>query len=248
MSNGMNPSPQSSGMPTWLKFLLGCGCAVLVLVIAFFVATAMGVSWLAKKAEENPGALAELLAEKVIDADPNLEVVKSGDGKMTIRDVRTGKEATYDYSDIAAGNFRIEGENGEVVTITGEGGEQGGLTITGKDGSTTTLGAATDLAGLPSWVLIYPNREEVQAGFRANQGDVASGLLTIVTTDDFETVKSWYESQMKEQGFEVSGNVLSFGTTQGAVLAGQKGETTLNASLSAEKGKVTIALQYNGKP
>lgn len=247
MSNGYNqpsPPPSRGGMPTWAKVLLGCGCLVVLIAIGVLVASYMGISWIAN----NPDVVGQKIAEQIIEQDPNLEVVKSENGKMTIRDKSTGQESTYDYSDIANGNFKIEGADGQTATITTEGSESGGVTVTGPDGQKVTYGADTSAADVPSFVPLYDKREEMNVGFRAEQGDKVTGILSMTSPDGFDAIKSWYDSRLKSDGFTVTLNETSFANQKGALIAGKRGDEVVNVTLASEDGgKVTIGIQYEGK-
>jgi hypothetical protein len=245
MANGQSTTPKQ-GMPTWAKALIGCGCLLLLIGAGVVAASYWGIMKV-KQAADDPIILAELL----LKASPELEVVreKSGDGKITVRNTQTGEEGTLDIADIKNGNFTFQDKNGQKYDVSGNPDAPGGLTVTGADGQTTSIAASTSLDDVPSWVPIYPNHASLEAGYRTEQADSVAGLLSLTTADSFDTVKSWYEQELKGKGFDVTSTVTpSFGNTRGALIVGQGQDgRSINIALTADGDKISAAINYNGK-
>lgn len=245
MANGQYTTPPKQGMPTWAKALIGCGCLALLIGAGVIAVSYWGIMK-AKQTLEDPVSMAELL----LAASPELQVVreKSGDGKITVRNTQTGEEGTVDLADLKNGNFSIQNKDGQKIDISGNPTAPGGVTITGADGQATTIAASTSLDDVPSWVPVYPNHASLEAGYRTQQADSVTGLLSLTTADSFDAVKSWYEQELKGKGFDVSSNATSFGNTRGALVVGQGQDgRSINIALNADGDKVTAAINYNGK-
>lgn len=231
-------------MPTWAKVGLGCGC--LLLIIGLVIAG--GLVWGAKKAidvaqdfQDNPAKAAETL----INLDPNLEVVENNpeDGRITIRDARTGEESTFDYSDIQEGKISFESDQGSYNI---DASEEGGVVVNTPEGQ-TTFGLNQDV---PSWVPFYPNMEsEEQGGMAMTTDEKASGMKIGTSADSLDDVDAWYAEKLEADGCEVERNTMSFNNTQTVMFNCKKdGIDSLSVAINREGGaeRTTITVTYEG--
>ena len=258
------PQPQKTGLPTWAKALIGCGCLVLLIIAIGVGMLGWGATKVAEKygadLKENP----ELAAAKIaIGLDPNLELVESGEGTMTIRDLRTGEEGTFDYSQIregkisfegAEGTYSIDGSGGEVKVTTPEGetrmetdADGGGMKITGPDGE-LTIGGGLD--SVPSWVPRFDQAEWKSGGFITETSDAASGMIVASTTTSMEDLEAWYTEQLESEGYTLRRDSFSMnGQSQIHLRAEKEGIDSLIVTLGndGEPGSEnSISVAYSG--
>ncbi len=257
--------PKESGLPTWAKIAIGCGCLVIVLMIVAFLGLGWGAKKLVNEVQERAGDNPELMiVERIIDANPDFDVVESGEGKMTIRNVKTGEEGTFDYSDIKNGNFSFDtsegsysvdasadAENGLVITTPeGEtrvsGNDQSGMTITGPNGDLRIGGGMEDV---PAWVPLHSQADWKAGGLLSQSGSTASGMLQATSTDSIEDLEAWYTKELEGAGFTIERSSFNMNGQSNIVLQNKKdGIDTLMVTLSDSdgSGEITIAVVYNG--
>lgn len=234
-------------MPTWAKVGIGCGC--LALLVGLVVVG--GLFWGAKKVvdvakdfESNPAKAAETL----INLNPDLEVVENDpdSGRITIRDVRSGQESTFDYSDVKAGRIKFESDQGSYNIDASEGGK---VVVDTPEGQ-ATLGI--DPGDTPSWVPLYPNLEagdDHTGGMSMVNGDQASGLRGGKTADDLQTVDDWYAEKLEKDGFECERNTMSFNDSNTVLFNCKKeGVDSLAVALAHEAGTdhTSLTINYSG--
>lgn len=246
-------APKKGGLP-WYAWV-GIGCVVLLMlglgscfVVGYYAKQKL--AGYAEKFEKNP----ELAAvELMIQANPDYEVVSTDEEskRITIRETKTGKEATFDFEQIKSGNFSIETEEGTStigVGGTDDGGSGGQITVTGPEGQTATFGASAG-ADLPSWVPGYPGASS-QGGFSGTTGDTRSGTVALQTSDSIETVLAYYERELEAAGYTVEKNTYATnGQTAGATLTAKSADASRDITiiLGAADGTTTVSLSYSGK-
>ena len=191
------------GPLTWV--LIGCfGLLVLGMIGAF-----VGGIFIFDKAkdvlgefEENPVvASAKLIAA----ANPEIEFVSSDeDGRtVTFRDTRTQKEFTFNYQDIEEGKVQFSSPYESVsVDIETDQEDEGKVTITTKEG-TTTFGAGRGVAAeFPDWVPVYPGTTP-EGTYSTDSAQVRSGAYTITLKDSLEEIVNYYVAAIKKAGLEI---------------------------------------------
>ncbi len=240
------PAPQKKTSPLiWI--LVGCGGLVILGCIVFLVGgyfVAHKIKGYAETAKKNPAMAAAKIAVAV---NPDLEVVSEDDdkGELTIRNKKTGEEITMNAQDIKQGRLRFKNEKGEEVTFQGSGqpGKEG-FQIKSNKGSMTFGAGAAEKA--PSWVPVYPGGTAMASASEKSATGV-TGHLTFQTTDSADKVMSFYESQLKAQGFAVERTAM-----QGAVhlanlnAKADGGKRTVNVIVTPVGEASQIAVQYSG--
>lgn len=249
-----------SGIPTWGKIGIGCGCLGLIVLVAGF----MLLGWGAKKAAEavsDPASLAEF----AIKAHPDFELVETdkATGRITIREKATQEVRTFDYSDIANGNFSFEGPDGEKVEI---GASAGGVKITDADGKESTMNIEQDASGdgvritssegefrmggdieIPSWV---PQHPDVQfgGGMSSSGSGVQTGNVAAENvTPSLEDLEAWYKEQFEKSfNCNIDRSAFEMSGTKTVILSCKDGETNVAASMSQDGNKRTLGLTYSG--
>lgn len=242
----------------WAKIGIGCGCLALIgLVVGFLL-----LGWGAKKAVEaasDPATAAEFL----IKAHPDFEVVKSDKdaGRITIREKSTGDERTFDYSDIANGNFSFEGPDGEKVDI---GASAGGVKVTDSEGNETTYKAETDGDGVritsgdggevrfggnvntPGWVPLHPDAQ-FAGGMSAVADGKAQGTITAENVEpSLADLESWYKAELEKTGCTVERSAFEMGGAKTVMLNCNQGETDLAVAMNEEAGQRRLSVTYSG--
>ncbi|MEO1084966.1 MAG: hypothetical protein AAFY88_12045, partial [Acidobacteriota bacterium] len=265
-----NPNPGApsggggqSGMPTWAKVGIGCGCLGLLVLVAGF----MLLGWGAKKAVEavsDPASIAEL----AIKAHPDYELVETDRdaGSITIREKATDKVQTFDFSDIANGNFSMEGPDGEKIEI---GAEAGGVKVTDAEGNESTMkmeqtgdgeglrisqsdGSSFTLGGdakAPGWVPLYPG-VEFAGGMSSTSAESASGTITAENiAPAMDDVIQWYQEKFKKDfGCDPERSTFEMGGTKTVMLGCDGDGKSVNATVAEQEGKRVLSLTYQGPP
>ncbi|MEO1368677.1 MAG: hypothetical protein AAFX50_16000, partial [Acidobacteriota bacterium] len=264
-----NPNPGgaggggNAGLPTWAKIGIGCGCLGLLIVVAGF----MVLGWGAKKAVEavsDPASIAEL----AIKAHPDFDLVDTDRdaGSITIREKATGKEQTFDFSDIANGNFSMEGSDGEKIEI---GAEAGGVKVTDADGNESSMkmeqtgdgegfrisqsdGSEFTLGGdakAPGWVPLYPG-VEFAGGMSTSSAESASGtIMAEGIAPGMDEVVKWYEETFeKDFGCKPERSTFEMGGNKTVMIACDGDGKSVNATVAGQDGKRVLSLTYQGPP
>ncbi|MEM1177553.1 MAG: hypothetical protein AAGM22_04360 [Acidobacteriota bacterium] len=263
---GYNPNPggpgggAKAGMPTWAKVGIGCGCLALLAIVAGF----MLLGWGAKKAVEavsDPASIAEL----AIKAHPDYDLVETDrdGGTITIREKATDKVQTFDFSDIANGNFSMEGSDGEKFEI---GAEAGGIKVTDSEGNESTIGIETSEgegmritssdgsevrigggAEAPSWVPLYPGAQFDGGTSFVSNGEANGGVAAESIDASLEEVEKWYQDHF-EQNFNCNVERSSFdmGGNKTVILTCKDGDRSVNASVTEQEGRRSLAVNYSG--
>ncbi len=215
---------------------------VLVIVLGLFVLGGIGVVgtglFIAHKVRQagldpelmrrNPGlAVGKLLAA----ANPDVDVVSTDDGAgtITVRDKKTGKEATMSFDQAKSGKFTFS--------------------AVGDDGKTASVEIGAGAGKLPSWVPAYPGAEA--KGTFSVKGDDGNGTgeggsFAFSTTDSPAKVKAFYEDKCKEAGMKVN---VTINSEQGSILlASDEGERhTLHITVAGGTGETGVNVIYGAK-
>lgn len=200
---GTPPPPPKKGLSPLAWVGIGCGTLLLLGMIAFAGAAWWGANKI-KDFAENPNKMAEAM----IRANPDVEVISTdeGAGTITVRDKKTGEEMILNLSDIQEGKIEFKSKEG-TMKIDGT-----GMTVTDEQGQTSTF-AATAGGEVPGWVPAYPGAES-QGAFSADTPEGKGGTVTIKTADSVDKVIQFYDERLKGDGFTVEQNST---TSNGAV-------------------------------
>lgn len=230
---------------------IGCGALLvigLVVVVAGGLFVAKKVGDVAEDFEKNPTKAA---AELVVKLNPELDLVESDEaaGTMTVRNNKTGEQATLNFDDIAEGRFSFQNDDGETVSFDASAMQEGeGLEITSSDGSKVSFGGGSN-SELPDWVHLYPAASKPQAAYTSSTAEGETGMFSSTSDDDVETVAAHYEEKLKEQGYEVQNNRISSGDALNVILTAEKKDPkrSVEVNVLRQDGKSQITTQYNGK-
>jgi hypothetical protein len=259
-TTGASPPPQPPPPPVapvkkktspWVWILVGCGGLIVVGMILVGVTGA----FLFKKGTEKLQEFAENpvreAAETIVRLNPDLELVSSDDEAqtMTVKNLKTGEVATFDWSDIQNGRFSFESD-GQEYTLDGSGAADGRLTVedgSGKEVATFGLGAGE----VPSWFPAYADAFEVQVLVNATQNGQESRIWTFKTDNAVSDVLSFYEQELQSQNWDVTSNTSASGQiSNGSIDAkADNGARSLNLVISKDGADpAQVMVTYTGPP
>lgn len=214
------------GISGWAWAGIGCGTILLVGLIAI----ALLVGFCKRKLDEfgkdmqsNPDRKA---AEMIIGIHPDFSVVNSNDDtkEMTIRDDKTGKEATFSYRDIADGKFAL----------------------TAPDGTQMNMGNF-DLASLPSWIEL-PSDAQPRSGYQKNSSGKSSGVVVVTTAMPAKEVQKHFEkSWEKWQRSSGSSNSMTLQLVETINMERKSDDKSITVVIQSSDGVTTVTVTYSEK-
>jgi len=249
----MSDEAQAGGKRKGLHPLVwvGIGCGVILLVVAVGF---MALGWFAlhkgKQALEDLDKDPGKLAEWVIRANPDLELVERDPkaGTITVRNVKTGEVMTVNWEDAKEGRFSFSSGDQEVVVDTKS--EDGTMRITGERGDDERFELSFGGKGeveAPDWVPLYPGTEPTGGATMTKEGKVSGGF-GLETTDGVDQVIAYYREALAGAGYEVSVNTFASGSeTSGAILGGTRADRTVGVHISRSDDKTTIGVTFEEK-
>ena len=238
MTEAPAPTPQrKKGLSTWAWVGIGCGALivmVLVVVVGGSLFLVSKVKDVAEEFTENPVAT---IAEGIVRLNPELELVESDReaGRITVREISSGKEITFDYEDISEGRFSFEGEDGEAIRVDAGRIEDGEATLTIEtEDSTTTMATSGQAVALPDWLPGWSGSVTEQGGFSTVTNDEQSGTFGFQTEDSAEEVIEFYREVLEDLGLEVSETKFSGGGTSVTTLGASSSDYAKNRPVPRE--------------
>jgi hypothetical protein len=236
------PPPAKKGLSPLAWVAIGCG-AVAILGILVVGGLVMAGGMFAKKQldkfEKNPAVAA---AEVIVRASPELELVDSDPeaGTLTIRNTKTGEVVTMNAEDIQEGKITFTTKEG-TSSVDFSGGEEGGsMTVTDEKGETATFSAgAAAPTDLPSWVPAYPGGT-TQGVFRSSTAQEQTASFTVQTGDAAGEVLDFYKGELEGAGFTVqSSSFETNGKIAGGTVTGTSADEkrTVNVIVSSQDGQ-----------
>ncbi len=191
-------------------------------------------------------------AMMVLKLNPEVDIVKTDDakGEITVRNKKSGEEVTLSFEEAADGKFSMKNAKGEVVSIDGSDATgKGGIVMKGPDGEVVIGGTNAAAIAPPAWVPMYPNLKSQPGGMRSESNGVIAGAFAAESADAAAKVKEFYESKLKEAGFDT--NVTTTGTGGGEfiIVHGSKDDnkTQVSAVISSKDGKTGVMINYEEK-
>lgn len=235
------------GALAWIG--IGCGALIVIVLVVVVGAGYFVVSKVKDVAEdftENPVAM---VAENIVRFNPDLELVESDReaGKITVREISSGKEITFDYEDISEGNFAFVGEDGEEIRFDASGAANGEATLTIKtEDGTTTFGAAGDAVNLPDWLPGWSGSVAQEGGFTNVTKTEQSGTYGFVTEDSADGILDFYRGVLEELDLEVGEATFSDGGTTSTTLSGRSPEYEVTVIVAETQTETAVSLIYKG--
>lgn len=226
----------------------GIDCLVLV-VAAFLGGGALVAKFFPEiktfiaDAEKDPARAAAMLALKV---NPDIEVVTTDDEKreVTFKVKPSGETMTVSFEDLSQGKLKMTNAKGEEISIDASDAEKSGIVMKGPDGEAVIGGGKA--APPPAWVPVYPGAVAQEGGMRVERPDGAlNGISVSKTTETVEAVQSFFESKLKEAGFEVTMTSAVEGKSAGISADKEDGKMTVGVTVTAdEPGQTQIMATY----
>ncbi len=248
------PPPMAPGAPvpagpktmsTTAKVLIGCGVVAVLGAIAIAVMLAVGVSFLKKKIGDNPTLAA---AELIVRANPDYEFVESDSekGTLTIKEKKTGEVVTMNADDIQNGKLTFTTKEGTTTFDASQSGEGGTVKMTNEKGEEATFSAGQGAPkDLPSWVPTYPGAD-VQGSYDATTAENRSAMFTVSTPDALEKVAEHFESQLKAAGLTVQKNSYEAAGQKTIMLVGNTSDEkrTATVTVTNAEGKTQALVNF----
>jgi hypothetical protein len=243
------PASAKKKTSPWVWVAVGCGGIIILgglILTAVTYFAAQKLKAVAKDFEDDP---ARATAEMVVKFNPDLELVESDEpGKITIREISSGKVGTFDLEDVKEGRLTFETADGR-MEINAKGGEDGSVMTMTNDGGTSQLKIGSSTEDVPRWVPIYPRAEGVNGTYHTSTPEAEVGMVQISTRDSVDDVLAHYRKVLDDEGFELKNDSKSQ-TPQGKVgaLVGAHpdGRSLTLAVTDAEGGgKVSVSMNYN---
>jgi hypothetical protein len=244
MTNGqVPPIPQQEkkGLGPWVWLGIGCAGILVVSGVAFSLAGYFiygKAKDVAREMEEDPVAMTSRI---IAAANPEIELVDADKNNrvITFRNTETGEEFTFDYDDIEEGKLSFTSGDGSTSIDFNAEDETGGMTITTGDGQTMTYGAAA--SEHPDWVPVYPGTEP-QGTYASETPEVRAGAFSFETTDSLEQVLDYYVSALEAAGFVIQNRTT---TPDGALLVATSSDEVRSATVTASVNDDNIAAMVN---
>jgi hypothetical protein len=187
---------------------IGCGTILVILVIVVSLAVRTCVNKV-NDFKRNPEKAA---AEMIVKMNPEWDLVSQDDnaGTMTVRIKESGETVTVSYADVAEGR----------------------LTVTGKDGETTTIGMG-DMDKVPEWVPRLENADKAVSVFRHEDGKEISGSLHFETSESADDVQEFFETSAEEAGFNSkNASTTTVNGTESRSMEFKSAKRTLNIKIT----------------
>jgi hypothetical protein len=174
--------------------------------------------------QHNPGLA---VAKMVTAFNPDVEVLHTDDGAgtITVRDRRTGKVTTLSFDDVKNGRFHFTAQD--------------------ENGKSASMEFGGSASKLPSWIPAYPGSTP-QVAFTASGDQGEGGTFSFTTSDAPPKVMQFYQDKFKEMGMKAT-TVMSSDTGGMVNGADEANNRSLNAVISSEPGKTTVAVTYGKK-
>jgi hypothetical protein len=242
------PPPAPNKMSPLAKVAIGCGIVVVICALLAAAALSFGVHWVKKKVGDNP-TLA--VAEAIVRANPELEVVDSDSkaGTLTIKNTKTGEVITMNAKDIQDGKLTVTTKEGTTTFDGSQSGEGGEMKVTNEKGEQATFSAGQGAPkDLPSWVPTYSGGT-VEGAYDATTNEGRSAMFTVTTEDSLDQVAEFYEAQLKGAGLTIQKNSYEANGQKTVILAGTSADDkrTATVTVSTNEGKTQALVNFNEK-
>lgn len=240
-------APAPNKMSPMAKVAIGCGIVAVLCALVVGAAVSFGVHWFKKKVDNPTLAAAEL----IVRANPELEVVDSDskEGTLTIKNTKTGEVVTMNAKDIEDGKLTVTTKEGTTTFDGSQSGEGGQVKVTNEKGEQVTFSAGQGAPkNVPSWIPTYSGGD-VQGSYDATTTEGRSAMFTVTTSDPIDQVAEFYESQLKGSGFKVEKSSYEAGGQKTVILAatGDDDKRSATVTVSTSEGKTQALVNFNEK-
>lgn len=230
------------GLPWYAWLGIGCGVLALLVVVAVFGLGMFAVNKAKDFADDFSERPVYTMAATIARLNPDIELVEADEEnkRVTLREVSSGKEMTFDLEDIQAGNFSFESDGERVEVRSGA----DGVTVQSDQG-TTRIGAAGQ--SLPDWVPL-PQGMEAKLGFSSRNDDQTMGIAQLSGPLSAEAILDFYREALREAGYELSEQNYSGGEGSLATVVGRRSapDRTITVAATRDGDETGITLNFNG--
>ena len=252
MSQPMTPEPgQKKKMSALGWIAIGCGAIAILAILAIGATVAAG-GWFLKKQvnkfEDNPAFAA---AELMVKANPELEVVESDadEGTLTIKNVKTGEVVTMNAKDIEEGKLTFSTKDGTTTFDGSSTGDGGVLKVTNEKGEEAVLSAGTGAPkNLPSWVPMYAGAK-VEGSYDATTSDGRNAMFTVTSSDSVDQVAEFYQARLKAAGLKVERSSYETDGNKAIMLVGTADDDkrSANVTIASNQGQTQAMVNFAEK-
>ncbi|HWM89458.1 MAG TPA: hypothetical protein VN493_01685 [Thermoanaerobaculia bacterium] len=256
MSEPMTPPPvpgkKKMSPLGWVA--IGCGAIAIVGILVLGGLAFMGGRFIKKtadKMEKNPTLAA---AELMVRANPELEVVESDsdEGTLTIKNTKTGEVITMNAKDIEEGKLTFTTKEGTTTfdgSSTGDGGDGGTLKVTTDKGEEAVFGTSAGAPkNLPSWVPTYAGAT-IEGSYDATTAEGRSAMFTLKSTDSVDQVAEFYKSKLEGAGLKVERSSYETDGQKTIMLVGKTDDEkrNVNVTVGSGSGQTEALVNFNEK-
>lgn len=236
MSEPMTPPPvpgqKKMSALGWVA--IGCGAIAIIGILVMGGLAFMGGRFL-KRAADNPAFTA---AEFAVRANEDLELVESDadKGTLTVKNIKTGEVVTLNAKDIEEGKLTFTTKEG-TTTIDGSSSEEGGtLKVTNEKGEEAVFGTSSGAPkNLPSWVPVYTGAK-VEGSYDATTAEGRNAMFTVSSSDSVDQVAEFYKSQLEGAGLKVERSSYETAGSKTIMIAGKTDDDKRTASVTVSTG------------
>jgi len=242
MSEPMTPPPvpgQKKKMSALGWIAIGCGAIAILCILALGGAAFLGGRFLKHKAaefEKNPTLAA---AKLVVQANPELEVVESDEdaGTLTIKNSKTGEVVTMNAKDIEDGKLTFTTKEG-TTTIDGSSTKEGGtIQVTNEKGEQAVFGATGGAPkNLPSWVPTYAGAT-IEGSYEATTAEGRNATFTLKSADSVDQVAEFYKSELEGDGLKVERSSYETNGQKTIMLVGKTDDDKRNVTVTVSNSE-----------
>jgi hypothetical protein len=254
MSEPMTPPPvpgQKKKMSALGWIAIGCGAIAILCILALGGAAFIGGRFLKKQAnkfEQNPALAA---AELAVRANPELEVVESDadEGTLTIKNTKTGEVVTMNAKDIEDGKLTFTTKEGTTTLDGSASGEGGTLKVTNEKGEEAVFGTSAGAPkNLPSWVPVYSGAK-VEGSYDATTAEGRNAMFTVSSSDSVDQVAEFYQSKLEGAGLKVERSSFETAGQKTVMVVGKTEDEkrTANVTVSSNEGKTQALVNFGEK-
>lgn len=239
---------QKKGLSVFAIAGMGClGLLVLLflgggIIVAKFMPQ---IKEMAAEYEKDPA----LFAIRILEMNPDIEVIKKDDAKreITFKTKSTGETVTITYDDLASGKMNMKKEKGEEYSNDTSKTQTENVVMKDTDGQVVTRGVAA-ASTPPAEVPLYPGLALQDGGYRMDQPEAISGMAVGSVKAEVGKIKEHYETTLQAAGFEVT--TMANGNNLAATITGKKadGKSSISVMITPEPGvpdNIQVTTQYH---
>jgi hypothetical protein len=128
----------------------------------------------------------------------------------------------------------VEIAPGVKVDQTGE-----NVTVTGPDGSTTTIGKSLPV-GMPTDFPVY--KGTVTSSSKSKTSEGTSFTFSVETVDSVQAISDWYDAELTKAGWTIESTWVGGDTgSEASMLSATKGTSQAYVNAGTSDGKTTVA-------